>query len=241
MTQVLESYTPMTRLPVGYRPTPTTATYRVVLVGSHPLFRVGLRSELNRYAEFRVVAEAGTASQVIEVVSRSLANLIVVDQTRPGEALPLVRIICNHFANRIPVIVFGSSETPTQISKLRDLGVAAFASKALDGDQLCQIMRQAVQERPLATNIRPTVSQHYYSDEPLPKTDLNSSKKPLSPRETQILEVIAQGYSNKEVAQMLCISAHTLKNHLNNIFKKLDVEDRTQALMLSVRNGWVKL
>ena len=224
MTQLLEmsSYYPNRMLNYG----------RVVLVSSHPLFLVGLRNELNSWGGFKVVGEATSAADVIKHVSTHNVNLIIVDQTRPGEALNLIKTLQAQLLRRVPIVVLGSSESESQIAQLRQIGVSHFASKVLPVNQLREVLEEAVQE-PRALPIA--------AWSPIPIRIKKVDNCPLSPRETQILEVIAEGHSNKEVAQLLCISNHTLKNHLNNIFKKLDVEDRTQALLLGVRNGWVVL
>jgi two-component system, NarL family, response regulator DegU len=239
MTEALDMFS--RTVPVAVRPAyrPGLICHRVVLVGTHPLFRVGLRSELNRFADFKIIGEADGVSGVVELLSRSIASLIVVDQVRPGEAKPLIRSLLHHIGDRIPIVVFGSNESAVQIQQLHEMGVAEFASKALDTEALITVLRQTIQSRPVVLPIQPR--RNMTTGELLTRLDETKPKKPLSGRELEILEAIAKGYSNKEVAQVLCISAHTLKNHLNNIFKKLEVEDRTQALMLSVRNGWIKL
>ena len=250
MTQVLELdmppiYPVETATGVAHR-RPTLAYHRVVLLSSHPLFLVGLRTELGRQADFRVVAEVGSPAAALEVVASSPVGLIVVDQTRPGEALLTIKALQRRLNGRVPLVVLGSTESETEIAALRQLGISEYASKIQDGPTLCQVFRQALQGRQPLPGIRATSSSDSWprranTGGERPKMMAVAVRSPLSPREMEILQVIAQGCSNKEVAQVLCISNHTLKNHLNNIFKKLDVEDRTQALMLSVRNGWVTL
>ena len=229
---------------------PALAYHRTVLISSHPLFLVGLRTELSQYADLKVVGEASSAGVALEIIASSPVGLIVIDQIKPGQAVPVITALQNRLNGRIPIVVLGSTETEAQINQLYGLGVKGFASKALDGTSLGEVLRKAVQNRRPLPGIRSLQAddqwpvRHDYSGATRvssAKEGRPSARSILSPREIEILQVIAQGCSNKEVAQILCISNHTLKNHLNNIFKKLDVEDRTQALMLSVRNGWVTL
>lgn len=225
----------------------STLTYqRVILVSPQPLLLVGLRGELNQCGEFRVVGEARNAAAALELVANGPVSLIIVDQARPGEAMPLIKTLQARLNRGIPMIVLGSSETENQVEQLRQIGISGFASKSLSLAELLPILRHAVQgRRPLpgirAVKLDDWTVQSLDDTSVRAKSSIAKARSPLSPREIQILEVIAQGHSNKEVAQVLCISTHTLKNHLNNIFKKLDVEDRTQALMLGVRSGWIKL
>lgn len=230
---------------------PALAYHRVVLVSSHPLYLVGLRGELTPWDDFKVVGEACDTAGVLSLVSSSPISLIIIDQARPGETLPLLRSLQQKLQGRVPVMVLGASENEAQIEQLYQLGVTKFAFKTLEGEELHDLLRQVMQGRRPLPGIRYAEPENWPSRLPAqaqPVTGMRRGKtselrdrSPLSPREIQILEVIAQGHSNKEVANELCISNHTLKNHLNNIFKKLNVEDRTQALMLGVRNGWIRL
>ncbi len=225
------------------------AYHRVVLVSSHPLHLIGLRVELGTMVDYKIVGEAEDAAGVLNLMTAGPVSLIILDQARPGEALPLLRIIQSRLKGNVPIVLLGSTETEAQIEQLYSLGVNRFAPKTLNGPELRELMQQVMQGRrplpgirrvepegwPLRSFAQPVAAQRRG------KTGELKPKSPLSPREIQILEVIAQGHSNKEVANELCISNHTLKNHLNNIFKKLNVEDRTQALMLGVRSGWIQL
>jgi len=236
---------PVKRIP------PALAYHRVVLVSSHPLYLVGLRGELTPWDDFKVVGEACDTAGVLSLVAGSPISLIIIDQARPGETLPLLRALQQRLQGRIPVLMLGASENEAQIEQLYQLGVTKFAFKTLEGEELHKLLQKVMEGRRPLPGIRYTEPESWPARMPIQpqpvtvtrrgKTGELKDRSPLSPREIQILEVIAQGHSNKEVANELCISNHTLKNHLNNIFKKLNVEDRTQALMLGVRNGWIRL
>jgi len=238
-------------IPKAVNKVPALASHRVVLVSSHPLYLVGLRVEFTPWDDFKVVGQATDAAEVLSLVSNSPVSLIIIDQTRPGEALPILNIFRQKLKANIPMVVLGSSETEAEVNQLSLLGVTKFISKTLSGSELHEVLRQVMHGRrplpgirsaePDGWSLRSMSQSQSVTALRRGKTGELKAKAPLSPREIQILEVIAQGCSNKEVAQILCISNHTLKNHLNNIFKKLNVEDRTQALLLGVRNGWIRL
>lgn len=233
------------------------AFHRVALYSPHPLLLAGLRAELAEFPGFKVVNETGSAAELLEFVSRTPLSLLIFDPARPGETLRLVRAIQQKVRRPLPMIVL-NGETKGQVAQLSDLGVI-LADKAIDSPYFKSLVELAVNgRRPLPGirfNDRPepypadrfsqaafktTIKPAHPLKPPPPPAEL-AGKLPLSPRELQILGIIGQGRTNREVAQTLCISSHTLKNHLNNIFKKLAVEDRTQALMFCVRRGWVSL
>lgn len=225
--------------------------HRVALYSPHPLLLAGLRAELADFPGFKVVVETGSPTELLELVGRAPLSLLIFDPARSGETLRLVRAIQQRLKTPLPIIVL-NGETTGQVAQLKDLG-AILADKEIDNFYFKGLVELAVYgrrplpgirfcEKPDSRDAREFTAR---SAKPLkpPPVEISepAGKLPLSPRELQILGIIGQGSTNKEVAQTLCISSHTLKNHLNNIFKKLAVEDRTQALMVCVRRGWVNL
>ncbi|OJV89336.1 MAG: hypothetical protein BGO39_35725 [Chloroflexi bacterium 54-19] len=225
------------------------ALHRVALYSPHPLLIAGLKAELAEFPGFQVAAETGSPTELMGYVERLPLSLVIFDPARPGETLRLVRAIQKRLRGTISMIVL-NGETKGQVAQLKDLGVIP-ADKTIDTPYFRQLVEQAVSgRRPLPgirfndTPKRPATLAAISPATPAKKVvgiSEPDSKLPLSQRELQILAIIGQGRTNKEVAETLCISSHTLKNHLNNIFKKLAVEDRTQALMFCVRRGWVTL
>lgn len=229
------------------------AFHRVVLYSPHPLLLAGLRAALADFPGFKVVGETGSPTELLEMVGRMPLGLLIFDPARPGETLRLVRAIQQRLKGPIPMIVL-NGETKGQAAQLKNLGVI-LADKAIDSPYFKGLVELAVNGRRPLPGIRfcekpaPRLSQEITNKPEGPARPLKppveirepAGKLPLSPRELQILGIIGKGSTNKEVAETLCISSHTLKNHLNNIFKKLAVEDRTQALMVCVRRGWVTL
>jgi two-component system response regulator DegU len=234
---------------------PRLALHRVILYSPHPLLLAGLRAELSELSGFKVVAETGSPTDLLDLAVQMPLSLVIFDPARPGETLRLVRAIQKRLKAPVPMIVL-NGETKGQVAQLKALGVIP-ADKAIDSPYFKRLVEQAVHGRrplpgirfsenteprqfPAYSNPVPAVNPAILS-KPVVKTEQAAGKLPLSQRELQILGIIGQGRTNKEVAETLCISSHTLKNHLNNIFKKLSVEDRTQALMVCVRRGWVTL
>ena len=261
MSQLLQE--PLINTGPRFRPDPTVDTkisqlsvlHRVVLYSPHPLLLTGLRAELAEFPGFKVVGETGSPGELLELAAQMPLSLVIFDPARPGETLRLVRAIQRCLKTPIPMIVL-NGETKGQVAQLKALGVIQ-ADKAIDHHYFRGLVEQAVHGRRPLPGIRfsenselcqsstfrnpvPAVNPASLSKPPV-KMEQPAGKLPLSQRELQILAIIGQGCTNKEVAETLCISSHTLKNHLNNIFKKLSVEDRTQALMVCVRRGWVTL
>lgn len=226
------------------------ALHRVVLFSPHPLLLAGLRAEFSDLPGFMVVAETGSPTELLDLAFQMPVSLVIFDPAHPGETLRLVRAIQKRLKAPVPMIVL-NGETKGQVAQLKALGVIP-ADKAIDSLYFKALVEQAVHGRRPLPGIRLSGKSEQHQNpvvsfkpaapaKPVVKIAQPTGKLPLSQRELQILGIIGQGCTNKEVAETLCISSHTLKNHLNNIFKKLSVEDRTQALMVCVRRGWVTL
>jgi DNA-binding NarL/FixJ family response regulator len=226
------------------------AFHRAALFSPHPLLLAGLRAELAGLSGFKVVRETGDPAELLELVNQTPLSLVIFDPARPGETLRLVRAIQQRIRGPLPMIVL-NGETTGQVAQLKALG-AILADKEIDPLYFKGLVELAVNGRRPLPGIRfAEKTDSFLTDSfntgpiraasPTPEPVEPAGKLPLSPRELQILGIIGKGCTNKEVAQTLSISNHTLKNHLNNIFRKLAVEDRTQALMVCLRRGWVSL
>ena len=127
------------------------------------------------------------------------------------------------------------------------VGAAAYCTKDIEADDLIKLIRRVARgEYLINENVlsRPFVASKVLDQfRELPEADQSSEGvfSPLTPREVEILDYVAQGNSNKEIARILSISDQTVKNHITSILRKLAVNDRTQAVIYALRHGWIRL
>lgn len=220
-------------------------TISVVLVHAHTLFREGLRHNLEALPDFRVVGEASNGQQAIQVVSSVDTDLVIMEMDLPGvSGLEVSRAIKRNHPY-VSIILLSASMESQYVLKAIRAGVAAFVPVNTSWDALFQTIQDVCHDlypiNELVLSQPDVASQVLSSFRQLSvEGDTPHIYSPLSPRELQVLELVASDQTNKEIASSLDISNQTVKNHVSSILRKLAVNDRTQAVVYAVRQGWIK-
>lgn len=222
----------------------------VLIVDDHPLFRQGLRRLIEEEAGLRVVAEASTGYRAMQEAYLHRPALALVDVQLPGvTGLNVVRALKEE-CPRMPAIVLSTEREDDLILAAVQAGAAAFVTKDVAPELLLDTIRRVLRgERPIDVLIvsRPALARRLLLElrAVVPgdrvSAPLAPGLLPLSPREMEVLDCVAQGLSNKEIANTLYITEQTVKNHITAVYKKLQVKDRVQALTCAVRRGWVQI
>jgi DNA-binding NarL/FixJ family response regulator len=204
---------------------------RVLLVDDHQVVRRGLRTFLEVQGDIEVVGEAGDGDEGVAQAQELLPDVILMDVKMPGtdgiEALRLLRSA----GNKARVLIVTSfTEQRTVVPALR-AGAAGYVYKDVDPVALADAIRSVHAGHVL---LQPEVAGALLSQEQTPGTGRGNQ---LTEREREVLTLIADGRSNREIARALVLSEKTVKTHVSNILMKLDLADRTQAALWAVRNG----
>lgn len=219
----------------------------IMLVDDHPLFRQGLRRVLEAEEDLKVIMEVADGEESLRLVKQFNPQVVVMDINLPNmNGLQVTRELKQSNPD-VAVIMLTAFHDDEQIFHAIRAGAAAYFPKDVTPRRLVEAIRQVSQgnyviddevlNKPEAANWLLQQFDHvaYVDGEP------NQMFSPLSPREMEILQHIAKGRSNKEVAYALGISRQTVKNHMTSILRKLAVNDRTQAALYAVRRGWIRL
>ena len=218
----------------------------IVLVHAHALFREGLRHHLSSLPDFRIAGEASNGQQAIQLVDYTDPDLVLMEVDLPGvNGLEVSRAIKRTHPH-VGILLFSSAMDGMQVVKAIRAGVAAYLPRNITWPDLLEILHQVrrgeypINELVLSLpEVAAQVLQAFRAmvvDE-----DTQSIYSPLSPRELEVLELVAAGRTNKEIAVRLDISNQTVKNHVSSILRKLAVNDRTQAVVYAMRRGWIKV
>ncbi len=206
---------------------------RVLLADDHALFRRGLASLLADRDDIEVVGEAGSGQEAIDRAHELMPDVILMDVRMPGlggleatrrikEEMPYVRI----------VILTVSEDDEDLFAALKN-GAQGYLLKNIDPEDLIACIHQVQRgEAPLA----PPMASKILKEFSAPATRPGPA---LTQRERQVLELVARGDANKEIARHLQISENTVKNHLRNILEKLHLQNRVQAVMYALREGLI--
>ncbi|QGV81328.1 response regulator [Streptomyces ficellus] len=208
------------------------APIRVLLVDDHQVVRRGLRTFLEIQADIEVVGEAGDGAEGVARAEELRPDVVLMDVKMPGmdgiEALRKLR----ELANPAKVLIVTSfTEQRTVIPALR-AGASGYVYKDVDPDALAGAIRSVHAGHVL---LQPEVATALLSQEE--SNNGTGRGGTLTEREREVLGLIADGRSNREIARALVLSEKTVKTHVSNILMKLDLADRTQAALWAVRHG----
>ncbi len=218
----------------------------IVVVHAHTFFREGLRHNLATLPDFRIAGEASNGQQAIQLVDYTDPDLVLMEIDLPGvNGLEVSRAIKRSHPH-VGIILLSSSIDGQQVVKAIRAGVAAFVPRNISWDDLLitlyEVRKGTYPINDLVLSLPEVAAQVLGAFRQMAvDEDTQSVYSPLSPRELQVLELVAAGRTNKEIALLLDISNQTVKNHVSSILRKLAVNDRTQAVVYAMRRGWIKV
>jgi DNA-binding NarL/FixJ family response regulator len=207
----------------------TSPIIRVMCVDDHRIVRDGITAIIDRQPDMRVVGSASTGEDAVAVFTRERPDVTLMDLQLPRmSGLEAIRKI-RHEDPEARIIVLTMYQGDEDIHRALSAGAATYLLKDTLSDDLIHFVREVhAGRRP----IRPEV---------LARLDERAAAPTLTPREIQVMELVAEGLRNKEIASTLAISEETVQVHLRNIFAKLKVSERTAALNVAIRRGIVHI
>ncbi|MEI6777476.1 MAG: response regulator transcription factor [Chloroflexales bacterium] len=218
----------------------------IVLVHAHALFREGLRHHLSTQPEFRIAGEASNGQQAIQIVDYTDPDLVLMEIDLPGvNGLEVSRVIKRTHPH-VGILLFSSAMDGQQVVKAIRAGVAAYLPRNIEWRNLLAMLNDvrngSYPINDLVISLPDVASQVLAAfRQMVMDEDVESIFSPLSLRELKVLELMASGQTNKEIALGLDVSNQTVKNHVSSILRKLAVNDRTQAVVYAMRRGWIKV
>lgn len=224
-------------------------TIRVIIVEEQPLFRCGIRSTIQNMGGCELIGESTDPIDALELARVGNPDVVIIDAgLTTTDALEIVRQM-RHLVPHMAIIVLTPSEDEERLFQSIKVGAAAYYTRSITPTELEDAVRKVsrgeylinddVLSKPqLASRVLKSFRELAVEEEDGASKDLYS---PLSTREVEILDYIARGNSNKEIAKSLKISDQTVKNHITSILKKLSVNDRTAAVVHALRHGWIKM
>ena len=216
---------------------------RVLLVDDHTLFRKGLRTLLERMPDIEVVGDVSSGDEALERSRDLVPDVILMDVNMPGmNGIEAARQIRGENPHIGIVLVTMFDDAESVFAGMR-AGARGYVLKEAEPEELERaILAAARGEVMLAPKIaEKLLAQFERAGNEGARTQPDLPFEALTQREREVLQLAADGLSNKEIASRLGISEKTAKNHTANIFSKLQVNDRTQAVVLALRRGLVTL
>ena len=211
-------------------------TIKLLLVEDQQLVREGLKGLLALHDDIRLIGEASDGPEALELLAREQPDVILSDMRMPRlDGIGLIRALASR-ALKIPVVLLTTFDDTAAFDEAVRAGARGFLLKAISPDTLVQALRDVVGG---STALRPLLTERMerapveraFAATPEPET--------LSPKELQVLRLVASGRSNTEIAALLGNSEGVIKNHCSAVFAKMGVRDRTQAVLRAIDLGWI--
>lgn len=218
----------------------------IVLVHAHELFRGGVRGYLATQSDFKILGEASNGQQAIQLVDYTSPHIVLMDIDLPGINGMEVARAMKRSHPEVGIILMNATVDGQLVVRAIRAGVSAFVLRTISGEGLIHEIRRVRRgEYPineLVLSQADVASQVLEAFRQIGIEDNGQAiYSPLSPRELQVLDLIASGRSNKEIAVHLDISNQTVKNHVSSILRKLAVNDRTHAVVYAMKRGWINV
>jgi DNA-binding NarL/FixJ family response regulator len=203
----------------------------VVIVDDHALVREGLRSVLTQFDDIEVVGQAGTVAEGVDVITATAPDLVLLDlRLGEEEGIDVARRLREE-GSTVTILVLSVHDTSRHLRDALAAGADGYLLKSVAAADLAAGIRSAVAgETVIGHEFVPKLLEDAQRGVPMGQPD-------VTPREREVLELVADGRGNREVAEALGISARTAQKHMENLFKKFEVHDRTELVAHAFRRG----
>jgi two-component system, NarL family, response regulator LiaR len=206
-------------------------TIRILIADDHRVVRQGLRMFLALDPELEVVGEAANGAEAVQLARELQPDVVLMDLLMPEmDGIAATQVI-RRDTPEVEVLALTSVLEDSSVVGAIRAGAIGYLLKTTDADELCRAIRAAADGQ---VQLAPEAAARLLREVRLPE-----SPEALTERETEVLRLIAQGYSNKEIARTLNVGERTVKSHVSSILGKLGLASRTQAALYAVRMGLV--
>ena len=227
----------------------TKEVITIALIDDHKLFREGVKRILSFEPSFEVVAEADDGLEANEIIKEYQPDIVLMDINMPEmNGIEATKELLQNNPD-LKIIILSIHEDESYVSHALQTGAQGYLLKEMDTESLMEAIKVVYDGGSyLHPKVKHNLVQEYRKLVKTNEANTNVNeieyRKPLhllTKRECQVLQLLSEGQSNRKIAETLVISEKTVKNHVSNILQKMDVNDRTQAVVTAIRNGWVEV
>lgn len=224
---------------------------RIILIDDHQLFREGVKRILSMEPGMDVVAEGSDGDEVLDLVRRNKPHVVLMDINMPGvNGMEATKTLVETFPN-VNVLILSIHDDESYVTHVLKTGASGYLLKEMDTEALIEAVRVVGNG---GAYIHPKVTHNLISEYRRLASDGGGRsevgfreveyRRPLhllTRRECEVLQLMTDGKSNRAIGETLYISEKTVKNHVSNILQKMNMNDRTQAVVEAIKNGWVQV
>lgn len=225
-------------------------TTSIVIIDDHQLFREGVKRILDFESTFEVLAEGDDGNEAIGLVETYQPDVVIMDINMPQvNGVEATKQLVRQFP-KTKVIILSIHDDENYVTHALKTGASGYLLKEMDADALIDAVKVVAEG---GSYLHPKVTHNLVREYRRLATDVveestsniaTEIRRPLhllTRRECEVLQLLADGQSNRAIGETLFISEKTVKNHVSNILQKMNVNDRTQAVVTAIKNGWVEV
>ncbi|MGA9113286.1 MAG: response regulator transcription factor [Candidatus Dormiibacterota bacterium] len=208
---------------------------RLLIIDDHEMVREGLKAILTADPDFTVVGESSSAHQIVELVERTHPDVVLLDARLPGVSGPEACRRLTDAHPEVPVLVVSTYSDDELVDACIAAGAKGYVIKDIERFTLKQSIRAVHSGQGAASPAIAARVFEWLRD----GREVSSSRPPLSERQLTVVRLASRGYSNREIAAQMSLTENTVKSHLQDIFRRLDVRNRVEAVMRATQEGWI--
>ncbi|HHY74208.1 MAG TPA: response regulator transcription factor [Bacillus bacterium] len=223
----------------------------IVIIDDHQLFREGVKRILDFEEDFEVVAEGDDGEEAVTLVEEHHPDVVVMDINMPHiNGVEATARLVKKFPD-VKVLILSIHDDESYVMHALKTGAQGYLLKEMDADALVEAVKVVADG---GSYLHPKVTHNLVNEyrrlveggegQTIGRDKVAECRKPLhilTRRECEVLQMLADGRSNRSIGEALYISEKTVKNHVSNILQKMDVNDRTQAVVVAIKKGWVQV
>ena len=221
---------------------------KIIIVDDHQLFREGVKRILDFEDTFDVVAEGDDGTDVVTLYAENEPDVVLMDINMPGKnGVEATSELINEFPDA-KVIMLSIHDDETYVTHALKSGALGYMLKEMDADEIVEAIKVVANG---GSYLHPKVTKNLVAEFKrlsehenkgnFHQTEIRRPFHLLTKRECEVLQLLTDGQSNRTIGETLFISENTVKNHVSSILQKMNVNDRTQAVVTAIKNGWVEV
>lgn len=221
---------------------------KIIIIDDHQLFREGVKRILEFEESFEVVAEGDDGSDIVALYREHMPDVVLMDINMPGKnGVEATAELIKEFPDA-KVIMLSIHDDETYVTHALKSGALGYMLKEMDADEIVEAIKVVAEG---GSYLHPKVTKNLVAEfrrlsehENKGRFHQTEVRRPfhlLTKRECEVLQLLTDGQSNRAIGETLFISEKTVKNHVSSILQKMNVNDRTQAVVTAIKNGWVEV
>ncbi len=221
---------------------------KIIIIDDHQLFREGVKRILDFESSFEVVAEGGDGNEVVKLYEENRPDVVLMDINMPQKnGVEATAELMEQFPDA-KVIMLSIHDDESYVTHALKTGALGYMLKEMDADAIIQAIKVVAKG---GSYLHPKVTRNLVLEfrrlserenkGSFHQTEIRRPYHLLTKRESEVLQLLTDGQSNRVIGETLFISEKTVKNHVSSILQKMQVNDRTQAVVTAIKNGWVEV